>query len=390
MAAASNNDPTTVATLAVVGATTGYALCWLVLLIVPMLALVQALAADVGSVCKTSLQGAIRRHYGIGWAVAVLCVVAAVNVATLAADVKAGSDALALLTHVPPAYWIVPFVIVVAYLLLTHSYRNIERYLSVLPIAFVCYAASAIVAHFDVGAFLRGMLIPHFALSPLYAFAAIALLGTTLTGYVYVWESIGVAERSHDERLRRRFERDAFVSMLVVGVIFMFILVASAATLGKHHVAVQSAGDMALALEPLAGPWTSTLFGLGLLASAILAVPVIGSTTAYVAAHTFGWAGSLSASYRDARAFYGVLLASLGFAALLAFAPLTSIAMLFAASIAGGLATPLTLAFLMLVVTNRTIMGTHRASRVAAALGWGITGLVTVAGAAFLVSLRLS
>lgn len=254
MAAASNNDPTTVATLAVVGATTSYALCWLVLLIVPMLALVQALAADVGSVCRTSLQGAIRRHYGFGWAALVLCVVAAVNVATLAADVKAGSDALALLTHLPSAYWIVPFVIVVAYLLLTHSYRSIERYLSLLPIAFVCYAASAIVAHFDVGAFLQGMLIPHFAFSPLYAFAAIALLGTTLTGYVYIWESIGVAERSHDERSRRRFERDAFVSMLVVGVIFMFILVASAATLGKHHVVVQSAGDMALALEPLAGP----------------------------------------------------------------------------------------------------------------------------------------
>jgi Mn2+/Fe2+ NRAMP family transporter len=123
-----------------------------------------------------------------------------------------------------------------------------------------------------------------------------------------------------------------------------------------------------------------------LLASAILAVPVIASTTAYVAAHTFGWTGSLSASYRDAKALYRVLIAALALAALLAFSPISSIAMLYGASMAGGLATPLTLAFPVLVATSRTIMETRRAGRPAAVLGWAVTAAVTVAGAASVIA----
>ncbi len=386
VAAASNNDPTTVATLAVVGATTGYTLCWLVVLLVPMLALVQALAAAVGAICKTSLQGAIRRHYGLRWASITLGAVAAVNIITLAADVKAGSEALSLLTRFPAGYYIVPFVVVVGWLLLSRSYRSIERYLSLIPIAFVCYVASAIIARFDVGAFLHGILVPQYTLSPLQSAGAIALLGTTLTGYVYVWESIGAAEKRHDGTPIGFLKREAFFSMLGVGVIFVFILVASAATLGKHHLPIQSASDMAVALEPLAGPWSSTLFGLGLLASAILAVPVLASTTAYVAAHTFGWTGDLSAAPRNARAFYCILIVSLVIAALVAGAPVSPVAMLFWASIAGGLATPLTLGFLARIAGDRNVMGRHCMSRPVALIAWTITGIVVAAGAAFVVS----
>src|SRR5271166_4779454 len=195
VSAASNNDPTTVATLAVIGATTGYALSWLVVLVVAMLALVQSLAAGVGAVCKTSLQGAIRRHYGLSWAILTLCAVAAVNVFTLAADVKAGSEALSLLTRLPAGYFILPFVVVVGWMLVSHSYSRVERYLSLLPIVFVGYVASAVVAHIDGAALLHSIFIPHYTLAPLYAFGAIALLGTTLTSYVYIWESVEVAER---------------------------------------------------------------------------------------------------------------------------------------------------------------------------------------------------
>src|SRR5271166_5766764 len=155
VSAASDNDPTTVATLAVIGATTGYALCWLLVLVVPMMALVQALAAGAGAVCKTSLQGAIRRQYGLSWAIVTLCSIASVNIVTLAADAKAGSEAISLLTHLPAGYFIVPFIVVVGWLLVSHSYSRIERYLSLLPLVFVCYVASAILAHFDVMAFLH-------------------------------------------------------------------------------------------------------------------------------------------------------------------------------------------------------------------------------------------
>jgi Mn2+/Fe2+ NRAMP family transporter len=386
VAAASNNDPTTVAALAVVGATTGYALCWLVVLVVPMLALVQALAADVGVVCRTSLQGAIRRHYGLGWAITTLVAVVAVNLFTLAADVKAGSEALALLVHVPAAIFVVPFVTGVGALLVARSFSSIERYLTLMPLAFVCYVASAVIAHADGAAFLRSILMPRYALSPLEAGGAIALLGTTLTGYVYMWESIGIAQRRASRASIRFFAWDAALGMVAVGVIFVFILVASAATLGTHGVNVQTASDMAAALEPLAGPWAGTLFGVGLLASSILAVPVLASTTAYVVAHTFGWRGSLDASPREAPAFYGVVIAALALAAMGAYAPVSPVAMLYAASIAGGLATPLTLAFLVLIAASRAIMGRDAIGRTVAGLAWTVTAIVGSAAVGFLIS----
>ena len=209
--------------------------------------------------------------------------------------------------HLPAILFVVPFVALVALMLVSQSYSRIERYLSLLPLLFLCYVASAILARSDFAAFVRAVIVPHFSLSPAYAFGAIALIGTTLTSYVYIWESIEVAER-HPARASIRFlKRDAVGGMLIVGTIFAFVLVASAATLGVHHSPVETASDMAATLTPLAGPWAGTLFGLGLLGSAILAVPVIASTTAYVAAHTFEFNGSLDCTYGSARTFYGVV-----------------------------------------------------------------------------------
>ena len=388
LAAASNNDPTTVATLAVVGATSGFALCWLVVLLVPALALVQSLAADVGAVAKTSLQGAIRREYGLGWALAVLTALVAVNALTLAADLKAGSEALALLTDVPTTIFIVPFAVVVGWLLLSKSYRRIERYLSFVALFFVLYVASALLSHLDAGALLQAIVNPQFPTFGAMATGAIALVGTTLTGYAYVWESIGVAERGLGRVSIRSFERDAAGGMLIIGFIFVAILVASAATLGREHLAVETATDMAVALRPLAGPWAADLFALGLLASAILAVPILAGVNGYIVAHTFGWSGSLDTRFDEARAFYGVMIGSLGVAAAFAFVPVPAVALLFWSSVAAGIATPLSLTFLMLAAGNVTLMGEHRMNRTCSVCGWGITAIVTGAVGAFL-ALRL-
>jgi Mn2+/Fe2+ NRAMP family transporter len=385
VSAASDNDPTTVASLAVVGATTGYALCWLVVLLIPMLAIVQAMAAAVGGVCATSLQGAIVRRFGLSWAVATLCAVVAVNVITLVADVKAGGEAMALLTRIPANFFILPFVLGAGWLLVSHSYARIERLLTLLPLVFVCYVASAIMAHFDTRAFLHSIFAPHITLSMPYVSGAIALLGTTLTSYVYVWESVEVAERRPLRSSLRAFKLDAVFGMLVVGVIFLFIVLASATTLGRYHLPIATASDIAAALTPLAGPWAGMLFGVGLLGSAILVVPILASTSAYVMSHTFGWSGSLDAKVGEAKAFYGVILGSLAIAAAVAFAPVSPIAVLYWASIAGGLATPLTLFFLVRVARDAHIMGPHRIGPLFAASAWVVTGVVTIAAAAFLL-----
>jgi Mn2+/Fe2+ NRAMP family transporter len=385
IAGASDADPTTVASLAVVGAATGYMLSWLVVLLLPMIAVVQSIAAAVGA-CQTSIQEATRRHYGLKWACLALATVVAVSLMTLAADVEAGAESLKLLSGIPRATFVLPFVGVVAWLLLQRSYLRVERLLSYLPFIFICYGISAVLARPDWGALARSLLVPRFEFVPAVATGALALLGTTLTSYVYYWESIEVAERGTARTQARLMKLDAARGALAPGVCFLFILVATAATLSKSHTSVQTATDAAVALQPLAGRWATALFALGLLGSAAVAVPVLAGTTAYVVAQTFGWRASLNASFSEAKAFYGVLLGALGVSAAIALLGFPPIALLYWASVAGGLATPLTLWLLLAVARNREVMGENRIG------GWLLTGggavaaIVTASCAIFLAT----
>jgi Mn2+/Fe2+ NRAMP family transporter len=383
---ASDADPTTVASLAVVGAATGYMLSWLVVLLLPMIAVVQSIAAAIGA-SRTSIQEAIRRHYGLTWALAALVAVVAVNLMTLAADIEAGAESLKLLSGVPREVFVIPFAAVVAWLLLQRSYLRVERFLSYLPFIFVCYGISAVLAKPDWKALLDSLVFPHFNLTPPVVTGALALLGTTLTSYVYYWESIEVAQRGTQPAQARSMKADAAWGALAPGICFIFILVATAATLGKSHTNVQTATDAAVALQPLAGQWATALFAVGLLGSAAIAVPVLAGTSAFVVTQTFGWSGSLDVPLREAPVFYGVLIGSLALSSAFAFIGFSPIALLYWASVAGGLATPLTLWLLLAVASNRAIMGQNRIGGWLAAGGVAVAAIVTASCAIFLATL---
>jgi Mn2+/Fe2+ NRAMP family transporter len=384
---ASANDPTTVGSLAVVGAATGYGMAWLVIVLLPMLALVQAIAASVAAVSQLSLQQAISRTYGRGPAITALAAVVSVSLFTLAADIQAGAQALRLLSGIPFHYFVIPLAAVAGWLLATKSYLRIERVLAWLTLIFLCYVAAAIMARPDWEAVIRGIVAPHFGFSRAFAGGAIALLGTTLTSYVYFWESIEVAERHPMRTQLGAVRTDAVLGMLIAGSSFLFILIASAATSGKHHITIQTAADAAVALKPLAGALDQTLFGIGLLASAAIALPVISATNGYVVAQTFGWRTGLIHAPNQAKNFYAVIFVSLSIAALLALIPIPTMSLLYWVSIIAGIATPLTLAFTMLVARNAKVMGGRSIPLALACGGWLVTAIVAASSAAFIVSL---
>lgn len=384
---ASANDPTTVATLAVVGATTVYGLAWLVILLLPMLAVVQAIAAHVATVSRRSLQQALTQTYGRSAALLSLGAVVVIGVLTLGADVKAGAEALAILCGNSFYAFVVPIVVLAGWLLATNSYLKIERILASFTLIFLCYVASAAYGRPDWGEVLHSILVPHLTFSPLWMTGAIALLGTTLTSYEYYWESIEVAERRPTLSQLRGFKLDAVIGMLVAGSSFLFILIATAATSGKHHVAIQTATDAAAALRPLAGSWDQTLFGVGLLASAAIAIPIIAATNGYVVAQTLDAPAGLGMNVNAAKTFYGVIFGSLTAAAALALTPIPTIALLYSVSVAAGIATPITLTSMLLVAGNRSAMAGHPIGRALACAGWFVTGAVTLASTLFIVSL---
>lgn len=383
MSGASDADPTTIASLAVVGAATGYSLSWLVVLLFPMIAIVQSIAASIGT-SQSSIQSAIRRRFGLVVALVALMLVIAVNIVTLAADLEAGAESLTMLFGLPRALFVLPFALAVAWLLLTNSYARIERVLSFLPLIFVCYGISAVLARPNWGEVIRALVVPHFTLTPVVVTAALALLGTTLTSYVYYWEQIEVSERRPAPGRVRALHADATWGSLLPAVCFLFVLVATAATLGRVHANVQTATDAAVALQPLAGRWATGLFAIGLLASAAIAVPILAGTSAYVVTHTFGWRGNLGTPIAQAPAFYAVILGALVVASVMAFAGISPIALLYWASVAGGLGTPVTLWLLVVIARDRALMGSSRIGNGLAAGGYAVAAIVTAACALFL------
>ena len=384
ISAASDNDPTTVATLAVVGSTTVYGLAWLVLLVIPMLAVVQAVSTHVGAVCKDGLEDIIRNRYGRVAALAMLFSVLAVNVLTLAADLEGGGAALRLLTHVAYEVWIVPLAAASLVLLVFGSYARVERALIYLPLAFLAYIGAAILAHPDWGMVLRESFTPHFNRSQAYVAGAIALLGTTLTSYSYVWQEIEISEESPPLRRLGLVQTGAGLGAVSAGLIFWFIVVATGATLGVHHKHVDTADEAAAALVPIAGRYASILFGAGLLGSALLAIPVLMATSAYLATEMFGWGGKLDAKFTQAPRFYSVMIVLSAVACAIAFAGVKPIQLLFISSIAGGIATPVSLVFMLLAAGDKRVMGSKRAPGWLLGAGWAATAVVTLCAGFFL------
>ncbi len=291
ISAASDNDPTTVASLAVIGATTVYGLGWLVLLVIPMLAVVQAISAQTGLATKQGLEDLVRSRYGRAAGLLLLASVLFVNVLTLAADLEGGGAALALLSGIDYRIWILPLCTASLALLVWGNFASVQRVLIYIPLAFLAYIAAAFLAHPHWDTVLHGSLVPHFERSHDYVAGAIALLGTSLTAYAYVWQEIEYTEKRRPLSRLGLVQIEATIGAVGAGIIFWFIVIATGATLGVHHQHVETAAQAAAALAPAAGKFAGTLFGIGLLASALLAIPILLATSAYLVSEMFGWAG---------------------------------------------------------------------------------------------------
>lgn len=381
---ASDNDPTTVAAVSVIGSTTVYRLSWLLILLYPMLTVIQITSARIGTVTRRGLQRDVARHYGRGWGLVLLLAVLLVNALTIAADLGGGAAALGLLFHVDYRWFVTPFAVSVLLMLVFGSYAAVQRVLKWVLLVFVAYVFSAFAAHPNWGAVLHDTLVPRIAFDSTYIQAALALLGTTLTGYVYVWETIEEAEERPPISKLGLAQADAGVGMLLAVAVFWFILIGTGATLGIHHQQVQTAQDAAQALVPVAGPIAGYLFAAGLLASAVLAVPVLAATSAYVIGQEFGFRSSLSGSPWRARRFYGALATSLLVGSIIALAGIPPVKLLFVSSIVGGLGTPISMVFLLLIGQNRELMGEQAIGKWLRSVGWATVSIISAISLYFL------
>lgn len=390
LTAASDNDPTNVGTAAIVGAQTTYQLSWVALLTAPLLGVVLVIAAQVGTVARSDLQSLVVKRYGQRVSRLLLVSVVLVNLVTIAADLQAGAAGIGLLVGVGSEWIVLPLGLALVGLLLLGRYDEIVAVLRYLLIGFLAFGAAAVLARPNWIRVLKGSLIPTLSLRPEVMGGALALVGTTLTAYVYMWETVsrGVEEPAVDTSDTRGIARarlGAVVGAISTAVILWFMLVACAATLGLHHQTVATAQNAAQSLRPLAGSWAANLFAGGLVISAVVALPVLMATTAYAVGAEFDWRRGLSKRVRHARGFYAVLTASIAMGVAVDLAGIPLLTMLVAASIVGGLATPIGLVLLVLLARDPQIMGYQRISRRLAIAGWTVAAVVGGLGFLYII-----
>lgn len=381
-----DNDPAGITTYSVIGAQSGFSQNWLLLLSTPLLIVIQHMAARVGSVTKTDFATLIRTHYGAKLATIAVVLAVVANLLTLGADLEMMAAVTGLVTARPLAVFIVPYAAFMAYVTIFGNYKAFSKFLLWLAAVFATYIVAAFLARPDWGTVLRQTLIPHIQLSPVYFIGAVGLLGTTITPYLFFWQTSGEIEEKRGVQQMARSRLDIAAGMVWSNLTAFFILVVTGTLLYSHHATISTAADAARALTPFAGRYATYLFAVGIVGAGLLAIPVLAASTAYSVAGLLGWRRSLTRTAANAPQFYIVLGVALLVAVQLAVMGVDPIHALFYSQVLDGLVAPLLVVLLLLLTSSRKVMGDFINGATTRIIGWVAVGVLVSADAAMIYS----
>lgn len=356
---AADNDPAGVVTYIQVGATTGTGLLWLMMLSTAMLYYLEEISTRLGVVTKHGLARVLRTRYGHGIATAVIAPVVVSNIVTIGADLAGTSAAIELLTGVAWEWWVAPLAILLAVSLIFASYRTISRFLLLLTPLFVLYIITGFIVHPNWGPVLRATFFPSIQLTPTFLSAALGLLGATLTPYMFFWQTTEEVEARRKVEDLRDENIDVAAGMVYANAVFYFIILVAAVVFYGKGVDIQTVGDAAKSLRPLAGPGAGLLFGLGILVSGILAIPVMAACTAYGLAELFRWSEGLDKKVWQARGFYALLAGALAVGGAIALLHISPVTLMYWSQVLNGFLLPPLFLVLLILSNDRRILRNH-------------------------------
>jgi NRAMP (natural resistance-associated macrophage protein)-like metal ion transporter len=396
---AADDDPSGISTYSVAGAVFGYSFLWTALLSFPLMAAVQLMCARLGMVTGRGLGGAIRLRYsrGVLWPACVLLIVA--NVFNIGADLGGMANAMEMGTGIPAYYWNPFFAMLITGLLIWTSYNLISRVFKWLTLVLFAYVITAFLARPGWSDVLHGTFVPHVQWTRSYMSVLVGILGTTISPYLFFWQAAQEVEedRKHGKTTvaQRRGStnqelsgatEDVFTGMFFSNLVMFFIILTTAATLHAHGVKnIETAKQASEALRPLAGPAAYWLFTLGLIGTGMLGVPVLAGSCAYAIAEAASWKGaSLSQKPGRAPGFYTVMVGAMLVGLALDFAGLNAVKMLFWSAVVNGLLAPPLVVLVVLLTSDKKVMGHRTNSRGAMVLGWICAALMSAAALALL------
>lgn len=396
---AADDDPSGIGTHSQVGAQFGYALSWTFVLTFPLMVIIQEVAAEIGRVTGAGIAKNLRRHYPkvLLWTMVTLLLVA--NIINLGADLSAMGAALQLLVGGNAGLYVLGFGILCIVLEVALSYARYASVLKWTTLSLFTYVAVVAVAQVPWGGALTALVVPEIQWNAAYATAFVAILGTTISPYLFFLQAGQEVEEEHRHHAKplaiapreagpelRRIRLDTLTGMAVSSIVSLAIVFATAATLNASGVTnIETSAQAAEALKPVAGQFAFLMFALGIIGTGLLAVPILAGSAAYAVTEMFGISGSLDAKPMQARLFYGTIAATTLAGAALAPIGIDPVKALYWAAVVNGvLAAPL-MAIMMLIVRNKRAMGKLTLGKRATVLGWCATLLMFAATIIFFV-----
>ena len=397
---ASDDDPSGITTYSVAGAALGYGMLWTALATFPLMTAVQLICARIGLVTGRGLAAVIRQHYPRPFLYGACLLLLVANVFNIAADLAGMADVLRMLTGAPALVSVPLFGLVILVTTIYASYATLARYLKWLTSVLFAYVITAFVVGPDWRQVAVATLVPSLRWDSLYVTTLVAVLGTTISPYLFFWQASMEVEEEKARGRRTLAQRrgataheladarlDVMTGMLFSNLVMFFIMLATGATLhASGRSEIESARQAAEALRPLAGDGAYLLFALGLLGTGLLAVPVLAGSASFAVAEVFGWRAGLDLAPRRGRRFYLVFAGAVIAGMTLDLAGLNPIRMLVLSAVVNGLLAPPLLLLVMLVSSNRAIMGQHANGPWLNLLGWSATAVMTLAAVAFFVT----
>jgi NRAMP (natural resistance-associated macrophage protein)-like metal ion transporter len=361
---------------------------------------VQHICAKIGMVSGRGLAGVLHKYYPRWLLYPTVLGLVLANTINAGADIAAIAAAINMFVPIPIALMVAPIGLGIVVLQVWGSYHLIVRVFKWLSISLFAYIIAAFLARPDWGAVIRNTFVPNISFSGEYVTTIVAILGTTISPYLFFWEA---SEEVEDEKSEGRTtiakrqgatdaeikkeKIDTIVGMLFCNIVFYFVILAAASTL---HVAgkteIDSATEAAQALRPLAGDLATVLFAIGLIGAGLLAVPVLTGSAAYAVAETFGWPSGLDERPRHAKKFYAVIACSTLVGVLIDFVGINPISALFWTAVINGVVAPPLLVVVMLIANNKKVMGRRTNGFATNLIGWFAAAVMFAAAIGMLLN----
>jgi NRAMP (natural resistance-associated macrophage protein)-like metal ion transporter len=398
---AADDDPSGIATYSQAGAQFGYGLLWTVFLTTPFMIAIQLVSARIGRITGKGLAANVMELAPRWLVLSLIFLLVAANTFNIAADIAAMGEALALVIGGLKHEHALIFAATSTLLQVFVPYRRYAPVLKFLTLTLFAYVVTALTVKIPWSTALMAAIWPKPTINGDYFLMVVAVLGTTISPYLFFWQASQEVEEMNQGKISRplreltrggdpeldRIRIDTTVGMIFSNLIAFFIILTTAAVLNAHGVTnINSATEAAEALRPLAGDFTFLLFALGIIGTGMLAIPVLAGSAAYGVSEAFGWPATLEAKAPDAVGFYTIIAAAtvIGFG--LGFSGIDAFHMLVWSAVLNGIVAVPIMAMMMVIVANARLMGRFKAKSWLIALGWIGTGLMGMAVVALLGS----